>query len=51
MKKYTLRYLDNFSDDEINSVCVIAESEADARDWFFKYKSGFLLETKFVCWI
>lgn len=50
MKKFRVLYKDNFISDEIKSIIVIAETERDVFDYFFKHYSGYFLRAEFLGW-
>lgn len=49
MKKFKVIYKDYYSN-EVTELLVTAECEQDARNFFFKNKSGLLLRVEFVSW-
>ena len=51
MKRYRIRYRDNYFSTEEKFVIIIAESPQDANDRFFDLYSGTIFETEFVGWV
>lgn len=50
MKKYEVVYKE-YDTESIISFFVYAETQEDARDYFFKHKSGMLLRVTFVGYV
>lgn len=51
MKKFIIRYRDNYFSTEEKFVIIIAETSQDANDCFFDRYSGVIFETEFVGWV
>lgn len=50
MKRYRIRYRDNYFATEDRYMIVIAESPQDANDFFFHNYSGVVFQTEFIGW-
>lgn len=50
MKRYRIRYRDNYFSTKERFVIIIAETPQDANDCFFDRYSGVIMETEFVGW-
>ena len=49
MKKFRLIYDENY-EGKIKTMYILAETSADANDFFFKNYSGMIIRTEFVGW-
>lgn len=50
MKKYRIRYKDNYFAKEWKFMTIIAETPQDANNFFFNNYSGTIFETEFIGW-
>ncbi len=50
MKRYKVFYKKSFVSNEEESIIILAETEKDAFDYFFKYYSGYFLRAEFLGW-
>ena len=50
MKRYKVFYKMSFISNEVESIIILAKTEKDAFDYFFKHYSGYFLRAEFLGW-
>lgn len=51
MKRYRIRYRDNYFATEDKYMVIIAETSQDANNFFFKNYSGTIFQTEFIGYV